>query len=62
MYYERYFKQPSGNVTRKVEKQTELAEWVQVGPRVWERRMREWEGEEARKLGSECSWTHRTQQ
>ena len=24
------------------EEQTELAEWVRVGPKCWQRRMREW--------------------
>ena len=49
MYYERYLKQLNGDITRKVEKQSELAEWVQVRPRCWERRVKEWNRGEARK-------------
>ncbi len=40
MIYEKYGQLPSGTVLRRRELQTELAEWVEVAPRVWERRVR----------------------
>ena len=42
MYYERWIELRNGDVVVRRENQTELAEWVEVAPRVWERRMREW--------------------
>jgi elongation factor P hydroxylase len=31
-----------GDLPKPREKQRDLAEWIEVKPRVWERRMREW--------------------
>ena len=33
----------SGEVAHRCEVQTALAEWVEVGPRRWERRLRQWQ-------------------
>ena len=48
MYYEKFEKLPDGTVVRRCEEQTELAEWVQVGPRTWVRRVRRWDMKERR--------------
>ena len=45
MICERFEELPGGNILRHRELQTELAEWVEVGPRCWERRVRKWRGE-----------------
>jgi len=37
--YERFRKIPNGEIRRRREGQTELAEWVKVGARVWVRRV-----------------------
>jgi len=42
MYFERFREKADGTVIRQAEVQTELAEWVEVGARTWERRVREW--------------------
>jgi len=42
MYFERFREKADGTVIRQAEVQTELAEWYQVEPGWWERRVREW--------------------
>lgn len=41
MISERFVKLPDGTIVRRRKVQTELAEWEQVGPRCWARRVRE---------------------
>ena len=48
MYYEKFEKLPNGTILRRREVQAELAEWVQVGPRTWVRRVRRWDTKERR--------------
>ena len=43
MIYEKFFELPNGTILRRREVLTELAEWVEVVPRIWTRRVREWE-------------------
>jgi hypothetical protein len=45
MIFERFVKLADGVIVRCREVQTELAEWEQVGPRCWQRKMREWDAE-----------------
>ena len=42
MIYERFEKLADSSILCHRETQTELAEWVEVAPRVWKRRVREW--------------------
>ena len=43
MFFEKYEKDPGGGFIRRVELQTELAEWEQDGPRCWRRKLKEWD-------------------
>jgi len=42
MYFERFRERADGTIIRKVEIQTELAEWVEVGARTWRRQLKQW--------------------
>ena len=42
MIFEKYEKHPGGGFIRRVEVQTELAEWEQVDGHAWRRKVKEW--------------------
>lgn len=42
MYFDRFEKKADGTILRFRNVQTELAEWEEISPRGWVRRMKQW--------------------